>query len=369
MPLDLLALITFLALTLLTVGLASVAFGRRRQAEDEAPPPSEDPLWDRAAFDPDLQGRRFTAAGPGQPGGFVRLLAGLIPRRPAETAKLSHELGQAGYYRRSALVEYLALRNCLVVAVVIVAGLMAAAAAENGDLMLQIVLAGAAGVALVYGLPRLYLQSLGRARLQRIQRGLPDALDLVAMCMAGGLSFSEALDRVARDIRVSQPDLATELRIVRRQTEMGSLAQGFRQLADRIDLPELKSLSAIVVQSERLGTNLVAPLDTFSNDLRRDRRQRANARSASAVVRMMLPMVLCLLPATLILLWGPAVLELRDFWIKERGPGGALAIPADFRAPFIPDGLNREGEAAVDPFAGGTATQPASAAPVGTPAP
>lgn len=350
MPLDLVALLTFLAITLLTAGLASVALGRRRGTEDDEPPPSSDPLWDRAAFDPELQGRRFVPAGPGQPGGLVQLLANLIPRRPAETAKLLQELGHAGYYRRAALTEYLALRNCMVFAVVIVTAFMAAAASERTDVLFQIAFAGLVVVTLVYSLPRLYLQSLGRARLQRIQRALPDALDLVSMCMAGGLSFSEALDRVARDIRNAHPDLATELRIVRRQTEIGSLAQAFRQLADRIDLPELKSLSAIIVQSDRLGTNLVAPLDTFSNDLRRDRRQRANAQSASAVVRMMLPMVLCLLPATLVLLWGPALLELRDFWIKERAPGGALAIPADFRAPFIPEVLNQQGEAVIDPF-------------------
>jgi tight adherence protein C len=349
MVLDLITAITFVSLTLLAIGLASVALGRRRPSDDADPPASADPLWDRARFDPELVQRRFTPAGPGQPGGFVQLLANLIPRRPTELARLAHEFGHAGFYRRAALIEYLALRNCLVLAVAITAGLMAVAAADNADVLVQIVLAGLVLMTLVYALPRLYVQALGRARLQRIQRALPDTLDLVAMCVAGGLSFSEALDRVARDIRVAHPDLATELRIVRRQTEMGSLAQACRQLADRIDLPELKSLSAIVVQSERLGTNLVAPLDTFSTDLRRDRRQRANAQSASAVVRMMLPMVLCMLPATLILLWGPAVMELRDFWIKERAPGGALAIPADFAKPFVPEALNREGEATANP--------------------
>ena len=197
---------------------------------------------------------------------------------------------------------------------------MVAGVLDREDVVTRILLVGAGLVILIYGVPRLVVQSLGKARLLRIQRGLPDTLDLLTMCMVGGLSFQEALSRVAGAITDTQPDLSFELRVVGRQIELGSFEQAFRHLASRLDLPELKSLSAMIVQSERLGANLVAPIGTFANDLRRDRRRQADGRATSAAVRMTLPMVLCLLPATVLLFWGPAMLEIRDFWRRRASP-------------------------------------------------
>ncbi|HEX8200313.1 MAG TPA: type II secretion system F family protein [Isosphaeraceae bacterium] len=341
---DLIAATTFLAIVLLSLGLAAALLGRRpaREAKDIRLPAAS--LWDHS--DP---GDR-PGFGSDPRGAWVGLLAGLIPQMGVEARRLDRELGHAGYYRRTARVEFLALRNGLVLAVLIVAGLMAAAGAERGEWAARILAAGLVAALLAYGAPRLGVQAAGRARLLRIQRALPDALDLIGLGMTGGLSFPEALERVARDLVPAQPDLAAELRIVRRHCELGCLEQAFRQWAARLDLPELKSMTALVVQAERLGTGLVAPLDVFAGDLRGARRQRADARASSAVVRIMPPMILCLLPATMLLMWGPALLELRDFWRREHAPGGALAVPGDLGGPGTPAPVLVPGPAAFDPL-------------------
>src|SRR5690606_2530156 len=112
-------------------------------------------------------------------------------------------------------------------------------------------------------------------RVQRIERGLPDALDMISMCVTGGLALQPSLDRVSRELYSSHPDLATELTIVRHQAEVGSLGRAFQQLARRIDVPEVISISAMIVQAERLGTNVSAALRDHADYMRHARRQSA----------------------------------------------------------------------------------------------
>lgn len=263
------------------------------------------------------------AADAGQPyvpsdpvfGDLTDPLAAQLPLLGSTPDSLNKDLRRAGYYKPSARSEFLALRNVLAIMCVLFTGITAVMVGpERTDLLATILVWGFGAAALAYVLPWLFLKSQVRARLDRIRRGLPDAFDMLTMCLSGGLGINDSLANVSREIYSAHPDLGTELEIVRRQAEMGSLGEAFRQFAERIDIPETVALKGLIQQTERLGSNVVQAVKDFADDIRTRQRQTADERASKAGIKLLFPLVLCLAPATLIILWGPALLELRNFF-------------------------------------------------------
>ena len=153
---------------------------------------------------------------------------------------------------------------------------------------------------------------------------MPDALDVVTMAVTGGLPFQGALDSVRHEIRSAHPELGREFDIIHRHAETSNLEQAFDQFAERVDAPEIRSLAAIVSQSERMGANVAVALRDYADGIRRASRLRAEERANRTSVKLLFPVVLCLAPPTYILLLGPAFLELRNFVRQQSGAGGAL---------------------------------------------
>ena len=246
-------------------------------------------------------GRSKTAAGiKRQPlvfGPLTGLMALLLPSSKAFRTALDREVKQAGYYHPRAVDQFLAIRNSLVIGwLVVVGGALAATHESQQTLTLPILIAGLVVVVLLYAIPRLVLQSAAARRVQRIQVGLPDALDMIMMCLTGGLPLQPALERVGSEIRSVHPDLGLELEIVRRQAEAYTMEHALEQFADRTDVPEIKSLAALVNQTERLGTNVATALRDYADSMRRGFRQRAEERGNKNSVKMLLPVALCLAP-------------------------------------------------------------------------
>jgi len=255
-------------------------------------------------------------------------LAGVLPMTQNKKATIRRELKQAGYYHPLALEEYLSIRNTLVIGWIMLVGTAIVAAFQPvNDPTPQILIAGAIVLGILYAAPRLWLQSAAANRLGRIQRGLPDALDMITMCLSGGLPLQHAMNRVSGEIRSCHPDFAFEMDVVRRQADAFSLDHALVQFADRMDLAEVNSLTAIVAQTERLGTNVATALRDYADSMRRNHRQRAEERGNKASVKMLLPVVLCLAPPVYILLLAPAMLEIREFFVRENQAGGILSPP------------------------------------------
>jgi tight adherence protein C len=169
------------------------------------------------------------------------------------------------------------------------------------------------------------LHHQAKQRVDRIQRGLPDALDLVTMCVTGGLPLHEALERVSKELRFSNEDVAIEFEIIRRHADAHKMASALRHFAHRIDAPDVSALAALVTQTERLGTHVSTAICDYADSVRRAHRQFAEERANKTSIKMLFPVVLCLAPPIYILLCGPPVLKLRSFLIEERRPGGILA--------------------------------------------
>ena len=195
---------------------------------------------------------------------------------------------------------------------------------DNVDQTIRILIAGGIITVLAFGLPRLYIYMQAQRRVRRIENGLPDALDMISMCLTGGLALQPALDRVSRELYVSHPDLATELTIVRYQAEVGSLGRAFQQLARRIDIPDVISISTMITQAERLGANVVAALRDYADSMRHTRRQLAEERANQTGIKLLFPLVFFMAPSVFLLLWGPALLEIRSFFLDQTAPGGAF---------------------------------------------
>ena len=180
--------------------------------------------------------------------------------------------------------------------------------------MLQVLAIGLALVGLGWGLPRIYLSLAGTRRAERIRRSLPYTLDMISMCLTGGMSLFDALAHVSREIDATHPDLAAELMMIRQQAEMRSLENALAQFSERLDLSEIKSMSAMITQNQKLGANVANAIRDLSDNLRRNRRHLADEQTAKASLKLLFPVVICLLPSAFLILWGPAVLELQNFF-------------------------------------------------------
>ncbi len=259
-------------------------------------------------------------------GPLTRPLAALLPVGAKTRKRLTLELCQAGYYHRDAATEYLALRNALVFGWVFLVGTLFVLEGEPGaPLNLQLLIAGVVGMLALYGIPRMVLGSKAKARVHRIEHSLPDALDMISMCMTGGLTFPQSLLRVGSELAGSYPDLACELRIVSRQADSGTLTRAVRGFAERVDTQEVQSLASVIGQTEQHGGAVAAAFHQYAMDVRRQRRQLAEEKGNRVSIHMLFPLVLCLAPPVYLLLLAPAAIELRGFVMDENRPGGLLS--------------------------------------------
>ncbi|HEU5410093.1 MAG TPA: type II secretion system F family protein [Candidatus Acidoferrales bacterium] len=163
--------------------------------------------------------------------------------------------------------------------------------------------------------PDFWLSSRVRARQHRLRKGLPDALDLLVICVEAGLGLDQALLRVAQELHIAHRDLSEELHRVNLEMRVGKTrVEALRELARRTGLEDVKSLVTMLIQTERFGTSIAQSLRVHSDDLRTKRRQRAEEMSAKTSVKMVPALVFFIFPALMVVILGPAVLAImRDF--------------------------------------------------------
>jgi tight adherence protein C len=160
-------------------------------------------------------------------------------------------------------------------------------------------------------LPPFVLMRLEARRQEQIRRSLPDALDLLVVCVEAGISLDAAILRVARDLLIVHPELAGELLVVSRKTNAGMTREdALRGLWDRTGVDEVRSLVAGLLQSEKWGSSSARVLRVSSETLRRKRRQTAERKAATAPLKMIIPMAIFIFPALFVVILGPAVVQI-----------------------------------------------------------
>jgi len=165
--------------------------------------------------------------------------------------------------------------------------------------------------ALGYLLPDMWLTWRVGSRQRKLRRGLPDALDLLVICVEAGLGLDQALLKVSQDMKISHPELSEELQFVNLEMRIGKTRiEALRELARRTGLDDIKALTAMLIQTERFGTSIAQSLRVYSDDMRIKRRQRAEEMSAKTSVKMVPPLVFFIFPALMVVILGPAMITL-----------------------------------------------------------
>ncbi|MGH9496362.1 MAG: type II secretion system F family protein [Candidatus Sulfotelmatobacter sp.] len=168
-----------------------------------------------------------------------------------------------------------------------------------------------AALVLGYLLPELWLVWRVHARQHRLRLALPDALDLLVICVEAGLGLDQSLMRVAEELRIAHPELSDEVALVNLEMRVGKTRlDALRELARRTGLEDIKALVAMLIQTERFGTSVAQSLRVHSDDLRIKRRQRAEEMSAKTTVKMVPPLVFFIFPALMVVILGPAVISI-----------------------------------------------------------
>jgi tight adherence protein C len=161
--------------------------------------------------------------------------------------------------------------------------------------------------------PELYLKNLATKRTKAIQRGLPDALDLLVICAEAGLTIDAAFNRVAKELGRAFPELGEEFALT--AIELSFLTerrQAFENLAYRVDLEALRGVVTTMIQTERYGTPLASALRVLSAEFRNERMMRAEEKAARLPAIMTVPLILFILPVLFIVILGPAACSIVD---------------------------------------------------------
>jgi tight adherence protein C len=200
-------------------------------------------------------------------------------------------------------------------------GIVVLVLAKGMALPRRIVLTGIMAI-VGYYLPSLWLRSKTSSRQREITRSLPDALDLLTICVEAGLGFDGAIGRVAEKW---DNELSREFRRVLQEIQLGKLRrEALRNMADRIEVPEVSTFVAAIIQAEELGVSIAKVLNIQAEEMRRRRRQRAEELARQAPIKMLPAIAFLIFPAIFVVLLGPAVLRVMTMNIGIGGMGGGL---------------------------------------------
>ncbi len=236
----------------------------------------------------------------------------LVPTDDEKRTRLQARLIHAGLYSPQAMVIFLGVKMVLIVSPTI----LALIAALLGLLPVsQALIAGAIlGVVGVLG-PSFWLDRRKSLRQLAFRRALPDALDVVVICLEGGLSLPAAIRRMAAELRTAHPLLASEFNIVQREVQLGrSTGEALKEFATRADLEELRSLASVVTQAERFGASLVKVLRVHAETLRTKRMLQAEEMAQKAATKLLFPTVFLIFPGVFIVILGPAFIQIMEIF-------------------------------------------------------
>ncbi len=246
---------------------------------------------------------------------IAKPIASFVPQpSPRNLRRLRKRLIQAGYYSENSATVYRAvqLASMLVIPTFVFFFLtvILRKPIDTGTIGLTVV-----GIGYGAFMPSFMLSRQITKRKGKITRALPDALDLMVVCVEAGLGLNAALHRVGREMELVDPNLSEELAVTNREIRAGKPRdEALRNLGDRTGVDDVKSLVAMLVQTDRFGTSIADSLRVFADSMRTKRRQRAEEMVAKAAIKLIFPLLLFIFPALLIVLMGPALIKIYDLF-------------------------------------------------------
>jgi tight adherence protein C len=255
-------------------------------------------------------GTTVTVVGEGltgsRPDPFAKKIAAFVPKSPKEMSKLERRLARAGFTHPRAAITYSLAEMATPLVLALPTYLYFGG--------IQGVIFALIGAGIGYALPGFWLANRTAARKKRIHNGLPDALDLMIVCVEAGSALEQAIMKTTDELSLAHPDLALELRTVHTELKAGKpRIEAFRNLASRTGVDDVRALVAMLVQTDRFGTSVAQALRTHAQTSRTKRRQEAEEKAAKLGVKLVFPLVFLLFPALYIVVLGPAIIRILEF--------------------------------------------------------
>ena len=234
-----------------------------------------------------------------EPSALAARICRVMPRSAERMGEMRRRLVSAGYRSHTAPVVYAASQIVCAIA----DGVVTLAITGNVAIGLLSLITG-------FALPGRWLSHQIKKRGRVIRNGLPDVLDLLIVCLESGCSLDQAILKSGEELALAYKPLGDELALVANEIRAGKpRAEAFRRFAERTCIDDVRSMVAMLVQTDRYGTSLAQALRVHADLFRTRRRQRAEERAAKAGVKLVVPLVFCLFPAFYILTLGPALLQ------------------------------------------------------------
>ena len=312
----LMAVLAFLTLFLVTIGISQYVRQHAKKRELIEKIRQDDAGWDP----PSEQHPTAKTAGKFQ-SGILNFLGSLGKRAAAEKTadvpQIKMRFLRAGFRRANVPAVFWGIKTLL--AIGLPAGFLLTRITVlkifslNGTLAICVCLALAG-----FYLPDIWLRIRTAYRKDKIVKGLPDALDLLVVCVEAGMGLDSAINRVGEEIRLSNKTLSDELRLLNLELRAGmSRRAALRNLALRTDIDDLNNLVTLLIQTDRFGTSISKALRVYSDTFRTKRYQRAEEIAAKIPVKLVFPLILFIFPSLFVAIMGPAAIRLYEVFLAR----------------------------------------------------
>jgi tight adherence protein C len=239
---------------------------------------------------------------------IVKRLGNLVPASPKDVSVMQRRLIRAGFRTPNSLKILYGSKVALGVGLpLLVTLLVANSQADASNKFVSVLMAAAIGF---FG-PNEYVRSVAKRRQKEVQRGLPNALDLLVVCVESGLGLDQAILQVSKELDQAHPDISEEFGLVNLELKAGKRrTEALRNLAERTAVEDLKKLVAVLIQADRFGTGVAQSLRAHADFMRVQARQTAEEKAAKLGVKLVFPIFFCILPSLFVVTVGPVVMKI-----------------------------------------------------------
>jgi tight adherence protein C len=239
---------------------------------------------------------------------LVKRLGNFVPQSPKDATVMKRRLIRAGVRQENALMILYGTKAALgVILPLLLSVAVAGWETDSGNKVGVILMAAALG----YFGPNEYVRKLAGKRQHEVARGLPNALDLLVVCVESGLGLDQAILQVAKELEQAHPEICEEFGFVNLELKAGKRrVEALRNLADRTGVDDLKKLVAVLIQADRFGTGVAGSLRAHADYMRVQARQVAEEKAAKLGVKLIFPIFFCILPSLFAVTVGPVAMKI-----------------------------------------------------------
>lgn len=239
---------------------------------------------------------------------LVKKLGTMLPINPKDAGVIQRRMIRAGIRNPNAIRYLYGSKVLLGVGLPL---LMSLAVANSSSDPSNKILAVLASAGFGFFVPNEYINLRVKKRQKEIKKGLPNALDLLVVCVESGLGLDQAMVQVAKDLEHAHPDITEEFAMVNYELKAGKRRiEALRNLAERSNVDDLKKLVAVLIQADRFGTGIAASLRGHADFMRVQARQIAEEKAAKLGVKLVFPIFFCILPSLFVVTVGPMVIKI-----------------------------------------------------------